>query len=90
VIKKYTAVVVMNNPMEDAADSEQLITLNVEYIPGYPAKLTGAPEDCHQGEVGEINDYTATYDDGRTVPREIVDALDWDEVWEKIEEGPND
>lgn len=78
------ASITIDNPLEDAPENERTIMLDIEYTPGYPAKISGPPEDCYPGEPGEINDYKATFEDGREVPEGILDQLDWDEVWERI------
>ncbi len=77
--------IILLNPVEDSPDYEREMTLVISWLPGYPAKVYGPPEDCYPGEPLAFEIVSAKYDDGGEVPEEVLKALDDDSIIDRLE-----
>lgn len=77
--------IVLPNPVEDSPDFEREMVLTINWIPGYPAKTSGPPEECYPGADLEFEILSAKYGDGREVPQEVLEALDEDTIISQLE-----
>jgi hypothetical protein len=77
--------IVLSNTVEDSPDYDREMTIVVNWLPGYPAKTFGPPEDCYPGEGIQFEILEAKYDDGREVPDEIIEALGDDAILDRLE-----
>lgn len=82
----YKRSLTTRNPVEDSADYNREITLIVNCLDGYPAVTSRAPEDCYPAEADQFDILSAIYEDGSAVPRQIIDAIPDEVIYDLIKE----
>lgn len=72
-------------------ETDRVMCLQVNYLPGYAPITNRAPEDCDPGAPDEAEILSGVFDDnGQPVPDAVLNAIDADVVVDEIRRGINE